>query len=158
MSAESDSTPQPSFPSRLFRARGLRLAGALVAIYVALAPLHTQDGANHRQVAVLLERLVSAEVQDPVYESNLSLLRTNILFSGGYALAAAKVGIPIHVYPEPSLTPSRFVIRRSAVCGSESDVDSTGYRVLRHRERGVPRRPGGRCRQLDDRRQEDPPQ
>lgn len=70
----------------------------MVAMYVALVPLHTQDGANHRQVAVLLERLISADVQDPVYQPNLGLLRTNVLFSGGYALAAAKVGIPIHVY------------------------------------------------------------
>ena len=70
----------------------------MVAMYVALVPLHTQDGANHRQVAVLLERLISADVQDPVYQPNLGLLRTNVLFSGGYALAAATLGIPIHVY------------------------------------------------------------
>ena len=95
---ESGSTPGSSLQSRLFRARGLWLAVTLVAMYVALVPLHTQDGANHRQVAVLLERLISAETPDPVYEPNLGLLRTNVLFSGGYALAAAKVGISIHFY------------------------------------------------------------
>ena len=84
--------------SRLYHARGLGLAVALVAMYVALVPLHTQDGANHRQVAVLLERLVTADTPDPVYEAHLGFLRTNVLFAGGYALAAARVGIPIQLY------------------------------------------------------------
>ncbi len=95
---ESKSNSDTSPPASLFRHRGLWLAATMVAVYVALVPLHTQDGANHRQVAVLLERLISADVQDPVYQSNLGLLRTNVLFSGGYALAAAKIGIPIHLY------------------------------------------------------------
>ena len=84
--------------SRLYHARGLGLAVALVAMYVALVPLHTQDGANHRQVAVLLERLITADTPDPVYEAHLGFLRTNVLFAGGYALAAARVGIPIQLY------------------------------------------------------------
>jgi len=76
--------------ARLYHARGPMLAVALVALYVALVPLHTQDGANHRQVAVLLERLVTADTPDPVFEAHLGFLRTNVLFSGGYALAAAR--------------------------------------------------------------------
>ena len=90
---ESKSNSDTSPPASLFRRRGLWLAATMVAVYVALVPLHTQDGANHRQVAVLLERLISADVQDPVYQSNLGLLRTNVLFSGGYALAAAMTSV-----------------------------------------------------------------
>ena len=60
--------------------------------------MHTQDGANHRQVAILLEHLVTADTADSVYEANLGVLRTNVLFSGGYALAAARVGVPIQIY------------------------------------------------------------
>jgi hypothetical protein len=96
--ADNGSSAHEPSSSQLYHARGLVLAAALVAMYVALVPLHTQDGANHRQVAVLLERLVTADAPDPVYEAHLGLLRTNVLFSGGYALAAARVGIPIQVY------------------------------------------------------------
>ena len=97
-SSDHDIGTRELLSSRLYRARGPVLAVALVAMYVALVPLHTQDGANHRQIAVLLERLVTADTPDPVYEAHLEILRTNVLFSGGYALAAARVGISIEVY------------------------------------------------------------
>ena len=65
--ADNGSSAHKPSSSQLYHARGPVLAAALVAMYVALVPLHTQDGANHRQVAVLLERLVTADAPDPVY-------------------------------------------------------------------------------------------
>jgi hypothetical protein len=59
----------------------LILVSLLLLIFVWLLPLQTQDGPNHRKVAVILERLDRSPVEGRTYESQLGPLKTNSLFS-----------------------------------------------------------------------------
>lgn len=50
------------------------------AIYFSTIPWTTQDGANHKKVALILSRLSTSSVENHVYESQLGPLSTNELF------------------------------------------------------------------------------
>src|SRR5262245_54590424 len=66
------------------RYRGSIAAVVAVLAFVWLVPLQTQDGPNHKQVAVTLARLAHSPVEAQVYQSNLGPLNTNSLFPGLY--------------------------------------------------------------------------
>lgn len=80
------------------RLPGFLLTLGLLVTYVALVPLHTQDGPNHRQVAALLARLVHGTTAGSPYVTHLSLLHTDLLFSAGYALLGGPAGLSVYTY------------------------------------------------------------
>ena len=64
--------------------KGLILACLLIGFFVWLAPLRTQDGPNHRKIAVYLAQYDDTPALQEVYQDALSLVRTNVLFPALY--------------------------------------------------------------------------
>lgn len=68
------------------RYRGLIVVGIGLVLFMGTVPLHTQDGPNHRTVAMILDRLDSSPVEAGVYQSHLGLFQTNTLFPLSYRM------------------------------------------------------------------------
>jgi hypothetical protein len=52
----------------------------VLILFLVKVPFYTQDGPNHKKIAVILSRLSESPVEAAVYSSNLGLFKTNSLF------------------------------------------------------------------------------
>ena len=60
--------------------KGFITSSLLLIAALYFFPFYTQDGPNHKQVAVILSRLSSDPIESNIYQSNLGFLQTNSLF------------------------------------------------------------------------------
>ncbi len=51
---------------------------------IFFAPLHTQDGPNHRKTTLILSRLAQSPVEAQVFQNGFGIFNTNTLFQGLY--------------------------------------------------------------------------
>lgn len=62
-----------------------------------LLPVYTQDGPNHKKVAVILSRIETSTLESTVYQNNLSFMQPQSLFEGLYSGLVKNLHIPVSI-------------------------------------------------------------
>ncbi len=71
--------------------KGILLAAAALILFLYAVPWQTQDGPNHKRVALILSRLDHSPAEAEVYKSNLGWIHTNEIFPLLYQPLASRL-------------------------------------------------------------------